>query len=67
MITGANHDSVSRLVADGPMCLATILDKALENIDWMIAILICQAGNRFYESTQRLLEPRRLRWSLRYE
>jgi hypothetical protein len=40
--------------------LATALDKAFENIDCMIAILCCQAKNRFYESTQRLIQPRRV-------
>jgi hypothetical protein len=43
--------------------LATALDKAFENIDCMIAILCCQAKNRFYESTQRLIQPRRVLWS----
>jgi hypothetical protein len=38
--------------------LATALDKAFENIDCMSAILRCQAKNRFYESTQRLIQPR---------
>jgi hypothetical protein len=42
MINSASHDSVSRLVADRPMCLATALDKAFENIDCMSAILRCQ-------------------------
>src|SRR4249920_3248670 len=60
MISSANHDSVSRLVADRPMCLATALDKAFENIDCMIAILSCQTKNRFYESTQRLIQLRRV-------
>jgi hypothetical protein len=41
MISSASHDSVSRLVADRSMCLATALDKAFENIDCMIAILCC--------------------------
>src|ERR1039458_5235812 len=36
MISSASHDSVSRLVADRSMCLATALDKAFENIDCMI-------------------------------
>jgi hypothetical protein len=40
------------------MCLATALDKAFENIDCMSAILRCQAKNRFYESTQCLIQPR---------
>src|ERR1039458_5058856 len=62
MINSASHDSVSRLVADRPMCLATALDKAFENIDCMSAILRCQAKNRFYESTQRLIQPRRVLW-----
>src|ERR1022692_2750606 len=62
MISSASHDSVSRLVADRSMCLATALDKAFENIDCMIAILCCQAKNRFYESTQRLIQPRRVLW-----
>jgi hypothetical protein len=43
--------------------LATALDKAFENIDCMIAILCCQAKNRFYESTQRLIQPRRVLWN----
>ena len=60
MINSASHDSVSRLVADRSMCLATALDKAFENIDCMSAILRCQAKNRFYESTQRLIQPRRV-------
>src|ERR1039458_6411496 len=47
------------------MCLATALDKAFENIDCMIAILCCQAKNRFYESTQRLIQPRRVLCSMR--
>jgi len=64
MISSASHDSVSRLVADRSMCLATALDKAFENIDGMIAIMCCQAKNRFYESTQRLIQPRRVLWSL---
>jgi hypothetical protein len=42
--------------------LATALDKAFENIDCMIAILCCQAKIRFYESTQRLIQPRRVLW-----
>jgi hypothetical protein len=62
MINSANHDSVSRLVADRPMCLATALDKAFENIDCMSAILRCQAKNRFYESTQRFIQPRPILW-----
>jgi hypothetical protein len=62
MISSASHDSVSCLVADRSMCLATALDKAFENIDCMIAILCCQAKNRFYESTQRLIQPRRVLW-----
>jgi CRP/FNR family transcriptional regulator, cyclic AMP receptor protein len=40
--------------------LATALDKAFENIDCMIAILSCQTKNRFYESTQRLIQLRRV-------
>src|SRR5450759_2537882 len=60
MINSASHDSVSRLVADRPMCLATALDKEFENIDCMSAILRCQVKNRFYESTQRLIQLRRV-------
>jgi hypothetical protein len=30
----------------------------------MIAILRCQAKNRFYESTQRLIQPRRVLWAM---
>src|SRR5450759_5094185 len=56
MIKSVSHDSVSRLVADSSMCFATTLDKAFENIDCMSAILRCQAKNRFYESTQRLIQ-----------
>src|SRR5712691_7042704 len=62
MISSASQDSFSRLVADRPMCLATALDKACENIDCMIAILSCQTKNRFYESTQRLIQLRRVLW-----
>src|SRR5450756_538732 len=62
MISSASHASVSRLVTDRSMCLATALDKAFENIDCMSAILRCQAKNRFYESTQRLIQPRRVLW-----
>jgi len=65
MINSASHDKVSRLVADRPICLATALDKAFEKIDCMIAILRCQAKNRFYESTQRLIQPRRVLWFAR--
>jgi hypothetical protein len=32
----------------------------------MIAILCCQAKNRFYESTQRLIQPRRVLWALHF-
>jgi hypothetical protein len=39
MINSASHDSISRLVADRPMCLPTTLDKVFENIDCMCAIL----------------------------
>src|ERR1035437_6901501 len=60
MISSVSHDNVSRLVTDRSMCFATALDKAFENIDCMSAILRCQAKNRFYESTQRLIQPRRL-------
>jgi predicted TIM-barrel fold metal-dependent hydrolase len=41
---------------------ACALDKAFENIDCMSAILRCQAKNRFYESTQHLIQPRRVLW-----
>src|ERR1035437_5914231 len=64
MINSVSHDSVSCLVADRPMCFATALDKAFENIDCMSAILRCQAKNHIYESTQRLIQPRRVLWSL---
>src|ERR1017187_7884092 len=60
----SSHDSVSCLVADRPMCFATALDKAFENIDCMSAILRCQAKNHIYESTQRLIQPRRVLWLL---
>src|ERR1039458_1816345 len=63
MISSVSHDNVSRLVTDRSMCCATALDKAFENIDCMSAILRCQAKNRFYESTQRLIQPRRVLWT----
>src|SRR5271167_3637463 len=66
MINSASHDNVSRLVADRLMCLASALDKAFENIDCMSAILRCQAKNRFYESTQRLIQPRPVLCSVGY-
>src|ERR1019366_830682 len=62
MIKSASHDNASRLVTDRSMCFATALDKAFENIDCMSAILRCQVKNRFYESTQRLIQPRRVLW-----
>src|SRR5476651_431484 len=62
MISSVSHDNVSRLVTDRSMCFATALDKAFEKIDCMSAILRCQAKNRFYESTQRLIQPRRVLW-----
>ena len=49
------------------MCFATAVDKALENIDCMSAILRCQTKNRFYESTQRLIQLRRVLWPGAYE
>src|ERR1039457_5273707 len=64
MISSVSHDNVSRLVTDRSMCFATALDKAFENIDCMSAILRCQAKNRFYESTQCLIQPRRVLWNL---
>src|SRR5665811_1021606 len=64
MISSVSHDNVSRLVTDRSMCFATALDKAFENIDCMSAILRCQAKNRFYESTQRLIQPHRVLWAL---
>src|SRR5665811_867057 len=66
MISSVSHDNVSRLVTDRSMCFATALDKAFENIDCMSAILRCQAKNRFYESTQRLIQPRRVLCSTPY-
>jgi hypothetical protein len=63
MIKSVSHASVSRLVTDRSMCFATALDKALENIDCMIAILRSQAKNRPYESSQRLIQQRRVRWT----
>jgi transposase len=60
MINSVNQDNVSRLVTDRSMCFATAVDKALENIDCMSAILRCQTKNRFYESTQRLIQMRRV-------
>src|ERR1017187_6492706 len=67
MISSVSHDNVSRLVTDRSMCFATALDKAFENIDCMSAILRCQAKNRFYESTQRLIQPRRVLWPRRID
>src|ERR1019366_1073838 len=64
MISSVSHDNVSRLVTDRSMCFATALDKAFENIDCMSAILRCQAKNRFYESTQCLIQPRRVLWNM---
>src|ERR1017187_2494422 len=66
MISSVSHDNVSRLVTDRSMCFATALDKAFENIDCMSAILRCQAKNRFYESTQRLIQPRRVLCQIPY-
>jgi hypothetical protein len=54
MINSASHDSVSRLVADRPMCLATALDKAFENIDCMSAILRCQQRIAFMNQLNAL-------------
>src|SRR5450759_3925407 len=67
MISSVSHDNVSRLVTDRSMCFSTALDKAVENIDCMSAILRCQAKNRFYESTQRLIQPRRVLWPQIYD
>ena len=44
----------------GIEALGTMMEKAFENIDCMSAILRCQAKNRFYESTQCLIHPRRV-------
>src|ERR1035437_6111183 len=46
----------------GIEAFGTMMDKAFENIDCMSAILRCQAKNRFYESTQCLIQPRRVLW-----
>jgi hypothetical protein len=54
MIDSASHDSVSRLVADRPMCLATALDKAFEKIDRMSAIFCCQANKRINALSNRV-------------
>src|ERR1035437_8929453 len=62
MISSVSHDNVSRLVTDRSMCFATALDKAFENINCISAILRCQPKNLFYESTQRLIQPRRVLW-----
>jgi hypothetical protein len=52
--------NASVFVAETSMCFATALDKAYDNIDYMIAILGRQAKNCLYKSSQRLIQPRRV-------
>jgi hypothetical protein len=59
--TGDDHSrelmrqlSVSRIVADRPMCLATALDKTFENIDCTSAIFLCQAKSAFMNQLNAL-------------
>ena len=42
MINSASHDSVLSLVAGRPVCLNTVLDKAVANIDCKSVLLRCQ-------------------------
>jgi hypothetical protein len=57
MIKNASHASVSRLVGDSLMCFDTALDKAAENCFCIRAILRLAMKNRFYESSQRFIQP----------
>src|ERR1700685_2924857 len=63
MISHASHASVWCLVGDSSMCWDTALDKAFENVFCILAILRFQTKNRFCESSQRLLQPRLVRWA----
>jgi hypothetical protein len=58
MICSASRNSVARFVGDRAVRLATALDWAFEKIDCQSAIRSCPTKNRFYESTQRLIQPR---------
>jgi hypothetical protein len=58
MIKSASHDSLVCRVADKSMCFAAASDKAFAKIECTTAILCCQAKNRRYESSQRLIQPR---------
>jgi len=62
MISHASHASVWCLVGDSSMCWDTALDKAFENVFCILAILRFQTKNRFCESSQRLIQPRLVRW-----
>src|SRR3974390_1315560 len=62
MISDASQPSVSRLVAERAMWLCIAPDKAFENVFCIKAILRLPTKNRFYESTQRLIQPRPVRW-----
>src|SRR3974390_1940633 len=63
MISHASHASVWCLVGDSSMCRDTALDKAFENVFCILAILRFQTKNRFCESSQRLIQPRLVRWA----
>jgi hypothetical protein len=63
MINNASHASVSRLVAESGMCLDIVSDKALANVFCIKAILRLATKNRFCESSQRLIQPRLVRWA----
>jgi hypothetical protein len=52
-------NAASRLVADNSMWLDTAPDKALENIDCISAPFL-PTSNHNQESTQRLIQPRRV-------
>ena len=44
------------------MCLDIVSDKALANVFCIKAILRLATKNRFCESSQRLIQPRLVRW-----
>jgi hypothetical protein len=67
MISDASQPSVSRLVAERAMWLCIATDKAFENVFCIKAILRLPTKNRFYESTQRLIQPRPVRCELQME
>ena len=45
------------------MCLDIVSDKALANVFCIKAILRLATKNRFCESSQRLIQPRLVRWA----